>query len=322
VLLSRQIFFTVPDTFWIIIIIALALIFLLAHFLLKRQYERKLQIILKNVTQLRKTHFLKAEEEDTSDVVLEINQSLREWEEEHNKEFEKLKNMDSYRKEFLGNVSHELKTPIFAVEGYIHTLLDGGIDDPDVNIVYLQKASKSLDRLTSIVNDLESISRMESGEMIIDWRTFDLNDLVRDVIEAHELRAAEKKIMLSTSIPVDKQLYVYADKERIRQVLDNLMVNSIKYGKENGNTDIGVSETESDFIVHVKDNGIGIDERHLNRLFERFYRVDKHRSRNEGGTGLGLAIVKHIIESHQQRINVQSKPGEGTVFSFSLKKST
>ncbi|MEO8150158.1 MAG: ATP-binding protein [Bacteroidia bacterium] len=311
------------NTLYIIIIIAIASIFLAAYLVLRKQYEKKLRVILKNVNQLRKTHFLKADEDDLApDVVGEINQSLREWEEEHTKEYEKLKNMDSYRKEFLGNVSHELKTPLFAVEGYIHTLLDGGIDDDEVNIVYLQKASKSLDRLTSIVNDLESISRMEAGEMIIDWRTFNLNDLIRDVIEAHELRALEKRIVLTTSIPEDKQIYVYADKERIRQVLDNLMVNSIKYGRENGNTDISVSETDADYIVHIKDDGIGIDEKHLPRLFERFYRVDKHRSRSEGGTGLGLAIVKHIIESHQQRITVQSKYSEGSVFSFSVKKST
>lgn len=311
------------STLTIIVLVTITVLFFIVCFLLRKQYEKRLRNILKNVTQLRKNHFLKAEDGDEAyDLVGEINQSLRDWEEEHNKEYEKLKNMDSYRKEFLGNVSHELKTPLFAVEGYIHTLLDGGIDDADVNIVYLQKASRSLDRLTSIVNDLESISRMEAGEMIIDWRTYNMNDLVNDVIEAHELRASEKNITLRSGIAVDDQVYVYADKERIRQVLDNLMVNSIKYGKSNGITDIGVSETEADYIFHIKDNGIGIDEKHLSRLFERFYRVDKHRSRNGGGTGLGLAIVKHIIESHQQRITVQSKPGEGSVFSFSLKKST
>lgn len=304
-------------------IIAVALLsFLLAFLITRKLYENKLKTILKNINQLRKTHFLKQDgNEVAGDKMEEINTSLRDYEEEHVKEFEKLKNMDSYRKEFLGNVSHELKTPIFAVEGYIHTLLDGGIDDAEVNTVYLQKAAKSLDRLTSIVNDLESISRMEAGEMIIDWRTFDMNDLIHDVIETHELRASEKQIKLNTVIPSDKHIFVYADKERIRQVLDNLMVNSIKYGKADGYTDISFSETETEYIFHIKDNGIGIDEKHLPRLFERFYRVDKHRSRSEGGTGLGLAIVKHIIESHQQRITVQSKFGESTVFSFSLKKS-
>lgn len=308
---------------YLIILIAVALLsFIITFNITKKQHDNKLKTILKNINQLRKTHFLKQDDDvSAGDKVDEINTSLREYEEEHLKEFEKLKNLDSYRKEFLGNVSHELKTPIFAVEGYIHTLLDGGIDDAEVNTVYLQKAAKSLDRLTSIVNDLESISRMEAGEMIIDWRTFDMNDLIRDVIETHELRASEKHIKLNTTIAADKHIYVYADKERIRQVLDNLMVNSIKYGKDDGYTDISLSETETEFIFHYKDNGIGIDEKHLPRLFERFYRVDKHRSRTEGGTGLGLAIVKHIIEAHQQHITVQSKLGEGTVFSFSLKKS-
>lgn len=306
----------------IIVLLVTIFIILVLLYLLNRKYKNNLRLILKEINQFRKRHYVKTEfTEIDGNLLSEISQSLNELNEDHALEFEKLKNVDSYRKEFLGNVSHELKTPIFAVEGYLHTLLDGGIDDPDINIVYLQKASKSLDRLTSIVNDLESISRMEAGEMIIDWRTFNMNDLIYEVIDTHGLRAAEKNIRLSAAIPVQQQVYVYADKERIRQVLDNLLVNSIKYGKPNGFTEVSLSETETEFIFHIKDNGIGIDEKHLPRLFERFYRVDKHRSRNEGGTGLGLAIVKHIIESHQQRITVQSKQDEGTVFSFSLKKS-
>lgn len=289
---------------------------------LKNKYRKKFKLILRNINQLRKTHFLKSEEaKDTLSIMTEINRSLQDWEEEHLKEFEKLKNMDSYRRDFLGNVSHELKTPLFAIEGYIHTLLDGGMDDADVNLVYLQKAGKNLERLTSIINDLENISRMEAGELVIDWRTFDIADLIRDVIESHEMRAHEKKIRLTTSIPGEKKMYVYADKERIRQVLDNLVINSIKYGNENGTTLVSILEAEMEYVVNIKDDGIGIEEKHLTRLFERFYRVDKHRSRSGGGTGLGLAIVKHIIEAHQQRITVQSKPGEGSVFSFGLKKS-
>lgn len=307
----------------VIIFLALILVAVLILFYIQRsKYKKDLRAILKDINQLRKKHYVHAElSKPEGNLVAEINQSLNELNEDHALEFEKLKNVDSYRKEFLGNVSHELKTPIFAVEGYIHTLLDGGIDDPDINIVYLQKATKSLDRLTSMVSDLESISRMESGEMIIDWRTFNITDLIYEVVDTHMLRASEKNIRLIAGIPVQQQIYVYADKERIRQVFDNLLVNSIKYGKQNGTTEISFSETESAFFFHVKDDGIGLDEKHLPRLFERFYRADKHRSRNEGGTGLGLAIVKHIIESHQQRITVQSKLNEGTVFSFSLMKS-
>ena len=306
----------------VILLAGLLIAVLVLVYLRNKQYNASLRLILKEINQFKKRHYVKTEFAETDGNLLsEISKSLNELNEDHALEFEKLKNVDSYRKEFLGNVSHELKTPIFAVEGYIHTLLDGGIDDADINIVYLQKASKSLDRLTSIVNDLESISRMEAGEMIIDWRTFNMNDLIYEVIDTHSLRATEKNIKLAAAIPVQQQIYVYADKERIRQVLDNLLVNSIKYGKPNGFTEVSLSETETDFVFHFKDNGIGIDEKHLPRLFERFYRVDKHRSRNEGGTGLGLAIVKHIIESHQQRITVQSKQDEGSVFSFSLKKS-
>lgn len=286
------------------------------------KYYKSLSSILNQINQLRHRQVdTKQIPKNSNDVIQEINQSLNEWEIIQANEFEKLKNVDMYRKEFLGNVSHELKTPIFAVEGYLHTLIDGGIDDADINMVYLQKAAKSLDRLSSIVNDLETISRMESGALIIDWRTFNLSDLLLEVIDTHNLRAAQKNIKLLIAATVPKQIYVYADKERIRQVIDNLIVNSIKYGKTGGTTELSISETNTEYIVHIKDNGMGIEEKHLTRLFERFYRVDKHRSRNEGGTGLGLAIVKHIIESHNQSITVQSKFNEGSVFSFSLKRS-
>jgi two-component system phosphate regulon sensor histidine kinase PhoR len=232
-----------------------------------------------------------------------------------------LKELEAYRKDFLGNVSHELKTPIFTIQGYVHTLLEGGLDDRDVNLLYLQKASKSIDRLISIVDDLESISRLEAGELILDQRTFDIRELITEVIESLELRAKEFEITLATDPESAVPVYVYADKDRIRQVLINLLVNSIKYGRKGGKTTVSVDDQERYCTVDVKDNGLGIEKQHLGRLFERFYRVDKSRSREMGGTGLGLAIVKHIIEAHRQKISVDSTFGEGTTFTFTLQKS-
>lgn len=256
-----------------------------------------------------------------SRLIDEIFDVLDEWTKISGKRIEDMQKVEVYRREFLSNVSHELKTPLFAVQGYVLTLLDGGIDDPMVNSYYLKRAAKNIDRLISIVEDLESISRIESGELILEKRIFDIRELVKDTIESLELLAAEKKIHLEMSDSPIEQIYVSADKDMIRQVLVNFLVNSIKYGRENGSTSVSISETADKVIVDISDNGIGIEEQHLPRLFERFYRVDKGRSRDEGGTGLGLSIVKHIIEAHDEAVSVDSKPGVGTTFRFTLPRS-
>lgn len=237
------------------------------------------------------------------------------------KRIAEMQKTDNYRREFLSNVSHELKTPLFTVQGYVLTLIDGGIDDPMVNSYYLKRAAKNIERLISIVEDLESISRLESGELVLERRIFDLRELIRDTIESIELVASEKKINVILEDALSEQVYVNADKDMIRQVLVNLLVNSIKYGHENGSTVVGMSEDRGRVVVEIKDNGIGIEEKHLPRLFERFYRVDKGRSRDEGGTGLGLSIVKHIVEAHDESVLVESAPGEGTTFRFTLAKA-
>jgi two-component system phosphate regulon sensor histidine kinase PhoR len=298
------------------------IVFFINYFLIDKFFYSNIKHIYKNILQLRnadiKTSNLKIKD---NELMPEINRMLINWEKEQKEEISHLKELETYRREFLGNVSHELKTPIFSVQGYIHTLLDGGIEDHDINLLYLQKASKSLDRLTSIVEDLEAISKLEAGEMIIEPRTFDIIDLCSEVIESLEFKARQKNIRLINSEGTTKQIYVNADKERIRQVLVNLLDNSIKYGKENGETRIDFFNDVNIVSIDVSDNGIGIEKQHLQRLFERFYRVDKSRSREAGGTGLGLAIVKHIIEAHQQRIAVTSENDKGTTFSFTLKKS-
>ncbi len=243
------------------------------------------------------------------------------WADDRKNEIERLKKLEVYRKEFLGNVSHELKTPIFNIQGYVLTLLDGGLEDPSINRNYLERAEKSVDRMITIIDDLEAISQLETGELQIEPERFDILALAKDVAEAQEMKATAKGIILT--LPEDnKPVYIFADRFRVRQVLVNLIVNSVKYGKEYGETKIRFYDIGENIMVEIADNGIGIAKEHLPRLFERFYRVDKSRSREQGGTGLGLAIVKHIIEAHNQTINVMSTESAGTVFSFTLKKST
>lgn len=237
---------------------------------------------------------------------------------ERKNEIERLKKLEMYRKEFLGNVSHELKTPIFNIQGYVLTLLDGGLEDKTINRNYLERAEKSVDRIIHIIEDLEAISQLETGELILEPERFEIITLVKEVVDAEEMRATTKGIMLN--VPGNKPVFVYADKFRIRQVLVNLIVNSIKYGREYGETKIALHEMDNMILIEVVDNGLGIAPEHLPRLFERFYRVDKSRSHDQGGTGLGLAIVKHIIEAHNQTIRVTSKEGIGTTFSFTLTK--
>jgi two-component system phosphate regulon sensor histidine kinase PhoR len=238
--------------------------------------------------------------------------------ESREKELAHFENLDSYRKEYLGNVSHELKTPIFNIQGYIDTLLNGGLEDPTINVDYLNKAEKSIDRLINIIDDLEAITQMESGELLLDIDNFDIAYLCKDIYAALELNASKRNIKLELAKRYDKPVTVRADKFRIRQVMVNLITNSIKYGKDNGTTLITLSYMNDDVIIETSDNGDGIPAKHLPRIFERFYRIDKGRSREQGGTGLGLAIVKHIIEAHQKSIKVESDIGKGTKFTFSL----
>ena len=235
-------------------------------------------------------------------------------------ESEVMEGIDGYRKEFMGNVYHELKTPIFNMQGYILTLLDGGLEDESINKVYLKRAEKNINRMISIVEDLESISGLESGVLNLVIAKFDIRKLIADVYEATELRAAKQNIKLDLGRVKESDAIVSADRKRIYQVINNLINNSISYGNRGGKTIISISSAGEKIIIEVKDNGIGMSETDIPRIFERFYRVDKSRSRDSGGTGLGLAIVKHIIEAHEQTVKVVSAPGKGSVFTFTLDK--
>lgn len=236
-------------------------------------------------------------------------------------EIDTLKVREEYRKDFLGNVSHELKTPLFTVQGFIETLLDGAIDDKSVRKKYLQRANKAVDRLIYIIKDLDLITKLEAGELSIKSSDFDIIELIRNVFELLEMKASKKKIVLTFDIDYTNPIMVSADREKIQQVLSNLIVNSIKYGNTDGTTEVSVENLiQNKVIVRVTDNGEGIPAKHVPRLFERFYRIDSSRSRSEGGSGLGLSIVKHIIEAHGEKIYVESVPGVGSEFSFTMEK--
>jgi two-component system phosphate regulon sensor histidine kinase PhoR len=300
--------------------------FLLFFYSIEYFIYRKIKLIYKTI------HSLKTQKYDAqlskysllNDPISKMNKEVISWARDQKQQMEELKRLADFRKEFLGNVSHELKTPIFNIQGYIHTLIDGAIDDPEVNIRFLKKAAKSADRLSDLVADLLAISQLESGELVMEMERFDINALVKDVYEQLEVRAKERGISLIIKEGCNKPFWVFGDRYRIRQVVLNLVNNSIKYGKELGTTTAAYYDMDENILIEIGDNGEGISQEHLPRIFERFYRVDKSRARESGagGTGLGLAIVKHIIEAHQQTINVRSTIGQGTTFGFTLKKGT
>ena len=237
-------------------------------------------------------------------------------------EIEMLKVREEYRREFLGNVSHELKTPLFTVQGYISTLLEGGMNDKNIRKKYLERADKGVERLIYIVQDLDMIAKLESGHLDVERKRFNIIEVVQNVFDLLEMKASKKDILLLFDQKYTKPVWVKGDKNKIQQVLMNLVVNSIKYGKEKGSTEVSIEDLSDDkVLIRVNDDGEGIDQVHIPRLFERFYRVDKSGSRTEGGSGLGLSIVKHIIEAHNEKIFVRSTIGNGSEFSFTLKKA-
>ena len=258
----------------------------------------------------------------SGDALADVQKDVETWASVKKDEIETLRTQAQFRREFIGNLAHELRTPIFNMQGYLLTLLEGGLNDPSINEDYLSRADSNLDRLIELVKDLEGISNLESGREPTDPRRFNIIEVCGEVFSNLELRAKKKKkIKLKLNKSYDKPVWVKADKNKIEQVLTNLVLNAIHYGEEGGKCEVGFFDMSQNIMVEVTDDGIGIDAEHIPRLFERFYRVDKSRSRNEGGTGLGLAICKHILESHGQTISANSVPGEGTIFTFTLEKA-
>ena len=283
---------------------------IVTYFLLNKFFYDRIKVIYKSIYKFK----------GTSTITEHVEKEAEEWAEAKEEELKQMKKDANYRREFLGNVSHELKTPIFNIQGYVQTLIDGGLEDENINLKYLKRANKSVNRMINIVDDLEVISRLETEQDELDLQKFNIVELIKEVFDQMEMKSSEMNISLSYKNESQSD-FVFADRDKIQQVLINLISNSIKYGKNGGNVDIRLFDMESNMLIEIGDNGIGIAEESLDRLFERFYRVDKNRSREIGGTGLGLAIVKHILEGHNQSINVRSTKGVGSTFSFFLPKN-
>lgn len=256
---------------------------------------------------------------DEGDPLNQMKKEIFEFAEKKQQEINELKKLETFRREFLADVSHELKTPIFSAQGFVHTLIDGAVDDLKVRDRFLEKAANSLDALNVLVGDLITISQLEIGEITMHYSNFDLRRLCEMVIGQLEDAAAYRKVRISIHRYAPKSCYVHADKHRISQVLMNLITNAIKYGKEGGHVVVRIQPEGREVQVSVTDNGPGIPSVYQKRIFERFYRIDKSRSRDSGGTGLGLSIVKHILEAHDSKIHVDSTLGKGTTFYFKLK---
>ena len=294
---------------------------LVALFIIRKYVAYKLKPIY-SIVLSRDVHTNEILSELKDKRVENIGEELTAWADTNDKEIARLKEAERFRKQYLGNVAHELKTPIFNIQGYISTLLDGGLEDELINRKYLERAEKSIDRLINIVNDLDTISKLENSMNKLNLEKFDIVALAKEIAEQAEIEADRKHIRITVkgSENLPSPFWVQADKHYIGQVLVNLIINSIRYGKEGGQTRIRFRDMLDKILVEVEDNGLGIGKEDLPRIFERFYRTDKGRSREQGGTGLGLAIVKHIIEAHGERISVRSEPGVGSTFSFTLKK--
>ena len=287
--------------------------FVIIFYLVKKFFYEKIRVIYKIIYKFKGTSSIKE---------LDINvveKEAEEWAEAKEEELRQMKKDESYRREFIGNVSHELKTPIFNIQGYVQTLLDGGLQDDTINMKYLQRADKSVERMINIVEDLEVISRLETEQSELDIQSFNINNLVNEVFDQLEIQAQEMDISFELNNQSNTN-FANGDRAKLQQVFINLVSNSIKYGKKGGKTIVRILDMDDNILVEVADNGIGIDQISLSRLFERFYRVDKNRSREIGGTGLGLAIVKHILEGHNQTTSVRSTKGVGSTFSFILEK--
>jgi two-component system phosphate regulon sensor histidine kinase PhoR len=290
--------------------------YLLVRWLVDKFIHNRIKLIYKNI------HDSKSKPGDYKDFGLsQVNKDVTSWNTQRESEIEKLMIRESYRRQFVGNVAHELKTPIFNIQGYIDTLLDGAIDDEHINKKFLQRANKSVSRMIHIVEDLDQITKLEGGKIELHEEPVDIIEIISDLIEQLELKAKKRGVTLTMSQTQKGRYMVEADIEKIQQVLVNLIVNAIKYGKESGEVILRTYDMDQNILIEVADNGNGIAQKHLNKIFDRFYRVDKSRDREKGGSGLGLSIVKHIIEAHNQVINVRSTEGQGCTFSFTLKKA-
>lgn len=315
-LVSNHVFYTLGTT-----IAVFLLCLLLSRFLIEKFVYRKIKLIYKFIHQTKAS---KREEFYKKSVlpkqsIEEVGEEVLQWADQRKAEMEVLEKNEAFRKEFLQNLAHEFKTPVFALQGYLETLIEGASENPEIRSKFLNNAYKNTERLINLVSDLDEITRLESGKQEMHYSNFIIQELINEVFESLVIKSEPKKIKCLIKKGCEQPIAVHADKEKIRQVLINLVDNAIKYGNTDGHVEASVYRTDDDkILVEISDDGIGIGEEHLPRIFERFYRTDYGRSRNIGGTGLGLAICKHIIEAHGEIIHVRSKPAVGTTFGFSL----
>jgi two-component system phosphate regulon sensor histidine kinase PhoR len=292
------------------------------YYLIEKYVYSKIKLIYKLIHNLKLGRDLRDAlgESTSTDPIGDVEQEVKDWAREKKSEIEQLRSQEKFRREFLSNISHEFKTPLFAIQGYIDAIVDDEFEDTDMAMQFLKKAERNVDRLSYLIKDLDEIAKLESGEIPINFTKFKINDLVKEIFEQMELKASQHQIKLVFKQKYDEPLMVTADRDKICQVMINLIDNSLKYGKQGGTTSVSLFELHDQVLVEVTDDGSGINEKYLPRLFERFFRIDSHRSRDIGGSGLGLAIVKHIIEAHQQTINVRSTEGLGSTFGFTLQR--
>lgn len=307
------------DWTWVLLIPAIASIgtYIIFYFLMKRFITQKLKILYRSIRKNKMNEYASDNFSLFDDVIERAEVETEKWNEARTDEIKKLKEQEQFRREFIGNLAHELKTPVFSIQGYILTLLEGGLEDETVNRQFLERASKATDRMTMMLEDLDKLTKMEVGKVDLKLQHFDIVEMITDIFDELEMKAKKRKIKLKFAKDFDP-IFVYADKSKISQVLTNLISNSISYGNEKGETQIRFYILDNIVTIEVSDNGPGIPEVDIPRLFERFYRVEKSRNRNEGGSGLGLAIAKHFIEAHGQTISVRSTLKVGSTFTFGL----
>ena len=308
--------------FFILLFFLLLLFFIFSVFLIHYRIERFILNKIKGIYKDLSPSGVSMSQQIVQSDMESLRESVQKFADDKKLEIESLREKEDYRKEFIGNISHELKTPLFTIQGYVLTLLEGAIRDKNVREKYLKRTAKGVERLIYVVKDLDLITQFESGIKTIDRSSFDIKQLIENVFDLLEMQAIKNKITIGFAEEYTQPFLVFADEERILQALTNLIVNSIKYGVKNGKTEVSLEIlSEEKILVKISDNGEGVSEEHLPRLFERFYRVDKSGNRKSGGSGLGLAIVKHIIEAHQEKLLVQSTSGVGSEFSFTLQQA-
>ena len=311
-----------PSGFILLTLTCFLSTYIVIYLSMRRFIYRRVKLIYKSIHRLKLASNEKINTIDMSqDIIDEVEREVADWADDKNQEIESLRSLANYRRNFLGNISHELKTPLFNIQGYLHTLLEGGLYDEKINHSYLSRAAKNVERLQTIVSGLDAIARLESGQVSLNIEEFDIKTLTLEVLEELEVNASNRNIKLLLKDGADNPFLVKADRESVRHVLVNLVTNALKYGREKeGTIKVAFYDMDSNVLVEVADNGLGIAEEHLDHLFDRFYRVDSGRSRSEGGSGLGLSIVKHIIEAHKQTFNVRSTLDVGSTFGFTLEK--